>query len=182
MSSRLSVRMMVAGCALFIAAQASLAQIKVAVVDMQSAIVGTAEVKKADAQAMATFKPRQDELTKLQQEIEALSAQYQSGKLNDQQAAEVQNLGKRKQTDFTRKKDDYDSDIQAFQQEVFQKSAAKMAAIIKKLAEEKGYDLVLEANANICHFFKPALDITNDAIAAYDKAYPAAAPAPPAGK
>jgi outer membrane protein len=53
-----------------------------------------------------------------------------------------------------------------------------MQAVVKKLAEEKGYDFVLQAGATV--FFKGALDITNDAIAAYDKANPAAAA--PAGK
>jgi len=179
MFSRLPVRTMVACAAFLVAAQAGFAQAKIAVVDLQGAIMGTAEVKKADAQAQATFKPRQDDLNKLQQEIEALAAQLQSGKLNDQQAADATNLGKRKQTDYQRKKDDFDSDFQAFQQDVLQKTNSKMREVVKKLAEEKGFDLVVEINASI--YMKPALDITKDAIAAYDKAYPAAAPAP-AGK
>jgi len=54
-----------------------------------------------------------------------------------------------------------------------------MTDVVKKLAEEKGYDVVVEISATV--YFKGALEITNDAIAAYNKAYPAAAP-PPAGK
>jgi Skp family chaperone for outer membrane proteins len=46
-----------------------------------------------------------------------------------------------------------------------------MSDVVKKLADEKGYDLVVEASAAV--FFKTALDITKDAIAEYDKAYPA---------
>ncbi len=56
-----------------------------------------------------------------------------------------------------------------------------MTEVVKKLAEEKGLDLVVEGSTTL--YFKPALDITNDAIAAYDKAYPAKpAAAPPAAK
>ena len=44
----------------------------------------------------------------------------------------------------------------------------------KKLAEEKGYDIVVDAP--YAPYFKASLEITNDLIAAYDKAYPAAAP------
>ena len=46
-----------------------------------------------------------------------------------------------------------------------------MTDVVKKLAEEKGLDLVVDTSSAL--YFKPALDITNDAIAAYDKAYPA---------
>jgi outer membrane protein len=43
--------------------------------------------------------------------------------------------------------------------------------VVKKLADEKGFDMVVDTTTVI--FSKPALEITNDAIAAYDKAYPA---------
>jgi outer membrane protein len=46
-----------------------------------------------------------------------------------------------------------------------------MQEIVKKLAEEKGYDVVVDTQVTI--FFKPALEITSDALAAYNKAYPA---------
>ena len=59
--------------------------------------------------------------------------------------------------------------------EILPKSAGKMQDVLKKLAEEKGYDIVVDAP--YAPYFKPALDITNDLIAAYDKVYPAAAPA-----
>ena len=45
-----------------------------------------------------------------------------------------------------------------------------MTEVIKKLADEKGLDVVVDS-ANIV-FFRPALEITEEAIAAYDKAYP----------
>ena len=179
MSFQLPLRTMVAGAALLAAAQAGFGQAKIAVVNVQAAMAGTAEYKKASAQAQATFKPRADELDKLKQELDALAVQLQSGKLTDAQAVEAQNLYKRKQTDAQRKSDDLQQDSQAYEQDVFSKMGKKMSDVVKKLAEEKGYDVVLEASASI--YVKTALDITNEAIAAYDKAYPAAA-APPAGK
>jgi len=178
MSFRMPIGPMMVCSALLVVAQGGFAQAKVAVVNMQAAVLGTAEIKKADAQMQATFKPRSDEIQNLQKEIEALSAQLQSGKLNDQQANDVTVLGKRRQTELQRKQDDFNADVQAYQNEVLQKAGAKMQAVVKKLAEEKGYDLVVEATTAI--FFKAAMDITNDAIAAYDKANPVAAA--PAGK
>jgi outer membrane protein len=43
--------------------------------------------------------------------------------------------------------------------------------VIQKLSEEKSLDIVVDASQTL--YFKPALDITNDAIAAYNKANPA---------
>jgi outer membrane protein len=172
MSFRMPVSPLLVCSALFIAAQGGFAQTKAAVVNMQAAVVGTAEAKKAEADMQARFKPRQDEIQNLNKEIESLSARLQSGKLSDQDANDVTVLGKRRQTELQRKQDDFNADVQAFQQEVIQKIGAKMQAVVKKLAEDKGYDLVLEASTAI--YFKGALDITTDAIAAYDKANPAA--------
>jgi outer membrane protein len=62
--------------------------------------------------------------------------------------------------------------------DVLQKAAVKMSDIVKKISEEKGYDMVVDVSTGTAIYFKPAMEITNDAIAAYDKAYPAAAAQP----
>ena len=54
--------------------------------------------------------------------------------------------------------------------------------MLKKLADERGLDLVVEAGPPYAYYFKPAMDITQDATAADDKAYPATASAAPAAK
>ena len=46
-----------------------------------------------------------------------------------------------------------------------------MKEVVQKLAAEKGVDVIVDEQSTL--FFKPALDLTADAIAAYDKAYPA---------
>jgi outer membrane protein len=45
-----------------------------------------------------------------------------------------------------------------------------MAEVVKKIAEEKGLDVVVDIGNTV--YFKPALDITTDIVAAYDKAHP----------
>jgi outer membrane protein len=42
--------------------------------------------------------------------------------------------------------------------------------IIKKVSEEKGFDLVVDSNSAL--YFKQPMDISADVSAAYDKAYP----------
>ena len=75
-----------------------------------------------------------------------------------------------------RLRDDLQADLDRDRNEILQRSALKMTDVLKKLAEEKGYDIVVDAP--YAPYFKASMDITGDLIAAFDKAYPAAAPAP----
>ncbi|MGO9897625.1 MAG: OmpH family outer membrane protein [Bryobacteraceae bacterium] len=61
-------------------------------------------------------------------------------------------------------------DVQADRNEILSKSSQKMSDIIKKLAEEKGVDLVVDSATTL--YFKPAMELTTEVTAAYDKAYP----------
>jgi len=45
-----------------------------------------------------------------------------------------------------------------------------MQEIVKKLAEDKGLDIIVDVSQTI--FFKPTLDLTSEALAAYNKAFP----------
>jgi outer membrane protein len=148
------------------------AQLKVAVINSQKAIVETAEIKKAQNEMMAKYKPRQDALDQVQRELSDLQAQLQSsqGKLSPAGEADLEARGQRKQRDAQRLSEDLQADVDRERQEILQRAGAHMTEVVKKIAEEKGLDLVVDVTTTL--FFKPALEITNDAIAAYDKAYP----------
>jgi outer membrane protein len=160
-------------CSALIAfAQFAPAQTKVGVINLQKAVFDSAEIKKADGQMQATFKPRQDRIEALNKEIAALAQQLQAsnGKLSPQAEADLQTQGQRKQRDLQRLQDDLQADATSYRNDVLSKSSDKMQAVIKKLAEEKGLDLVIDVQTAL--YFKDAMDITKDATAAYDKAYP----------
>ena len=158
---------------LAVASFASLAsaQLKVAVINTQKAMAESEELKKASAAVEAKYKPRQDELQKLQADLQSIEQQLNSGKLNQQAAADLQAQGTRKQRDAQRISDDLQADFDRDRQDILGKASQKMQAVIQKLSEEKGLDIVVDASQTL--YFKPALDITNDAIAAYNKANPA---------
>ena len=180
MSFRTGLRPLWVCVALLCAGQIAPAQVKVAVVNLQKAVFDTAEIKKADAEMQARYKPRQDKLQQTQDSINRIAQQLQSGsgKLSQQQEADLQAQGQRLQKEGQRLQDDLQADVTADRNEILSKSTQKMNEVIKKLAEAKGLDLVVESSAAL--FAKPALDITADATAAYDKAYPAGTT--PAGK
>jgi outer membrane protein len=174
---------LVACSALFLAGPAAQAQNKVAVINLQKALFETAEIKQADADMQKNLGPRQQQAEKLNQDLQKIQQQLQTDQSLTQQAQfDLQAEGKRKQTELTRIQEDLQSDAQALRQSVLTKATERMQAVVKKLAEDKGLDLVVDTQTAL--YFKPALDLTGEATAAYDKTYPvaAAAPAPPAKK
>jgi outer membrane protein len=153
--------------------KAGLSQTKVAIVSLQRAVLGCAEIKKASAAMETKYKPRQQEMERLQRELEGIQQQLQTnaGKLTGTAQADLQAQGQRKQRDLQRLNDDLQADVTAERNDILGTSGRKMKEIVQKLAEEKGLDVVVDEQSTL--FFKPALDLTNDAITAYDKAYPA---------
>lgn len=146
------------------------AQSKVAVVNSQKAILETAEIKKAQVDLEAKFKPRQDQMARLTKELQDIQTQLQSGKLNQQGEQELTVLGQRKQRELQRLQDDLQADVDRERNDILQRSGTHMQEIVKKLADEKGLDVVIDTSNTV--FYKASLDLTAEAVAAYDKAYP----------
>lgn len=182
MSSRIWLKPTLACAAFFAVAQVMPAQVKVAVINLQAAVYGTAEMKKADAAMQAKYKPRDEEINQLNTQLEEIDKKIKAGGENmpADQLATLQSQGTRIQRDLQRKQEDRQSDLERDTNDVIGGAQQKMLVVIKKLAEDRGFDLVVEAGPPYAYYFKPALDITQEAIAAFDKTYPAAAEAKPA--
>jgi len=150
-----------------------LAQSKVGVINLQRAVLESAEIKKASTELEAKYKPRQQEMEKVQRDLQNIQQQLQSnaGKLTPQAEADLTAEGQRKQRELQRMNEDLQQDVDRERNEILTKSSQKMQQVVQKIAEEKGLDVVVDVSNTI--YFKPALEITSEAIAAYDKAYPA---------
>ena len=172
MSFRMALKPLMVSSALFVFVQMAAAQAKVAVISLQKAVLESAEIKAASAAMEARYKPRVTQVEQLDKEIAAISQNLQTnaGKLTQQAESELNAQGTRKQRDVQRLRDDLQADVERDRNEILQKAALKMTDVLKKLAEEKGYDLVVDISNTI--YFKPALEITSDALAAFNKAYP----------
>lgn len=174
------VRPLVLCSAILTLAHVAAAQSKVGVINLQKAVLESAEIKAASAAMEARYKPRVAAIDQLNRDIAAISDNLQknSGKLTPQAEATMNADGTRKQRDAQRLQEDLQADVERERNDILGKATAKMQAVVKTVAEAKGLDLVVDVPYAV--FFKPALDITPDVTAAYDKAHPAAAP--PAGK
>jgi outer membrane protein len=148
-------------------------QAKIAVVNFQNAVLSTAEMQKALKELAAKFKPRQDALQKGQQELSDIQTQLAAsqGKLSSAGEADLQARGQRKQTQLQRMSDDLQADVEAERDDAVRRASTRMQELLKKVAEEKGLDLIVDSAA--APFVKTGIEITDQVVAAYDKAYPA---------
>ncbi len=148
------------------------AQNKVAVINLQRAVLESAEIKKASNELEAKFKPRQAEVEKIQKELQSIQSQLQTmaGKLTAQAEAELTTRGQRLQRDLQRRTEDLQADVDRDRNEILSKASQKMQEVVKKMSEAKGVDMVVDVSQTI--YFKPVLEITTEAIAEYDKAHP----------
>src|ERR1700678_2108994 len=152
------------------------AQLKIAVINTQKALLETDEIKKAQAELEAKFKPRQDQMIKLQKELEDIQQQLNSGKLNELGTQELQTEGQRKQRELQRLQQDLQEDAERERTDIIQRAGTRMQEVVKKLADEKGLDIVVDSANTV--FYKATFEITTEATAAYNKAYPVTAATP----
>lgn len=167
--SRIFSALVVCAAGLIFPALAS-AQTKVGVINLQRAILETAEIKKASADMQAKYKPRQDGLEQLQKELAELQAQLQNPKITTAQQEDLTARGQKAQRDAQRLNDDLQADVERDRNQILQHAGQQMTDVVKKLAGEKQLDVVVDVTSTV--FFKPALEITDAAIAAYDQTYP----------
>jgi len=146
------------------------AQIKVGIVNVQKALLDTEEIKKAQTEMEAKYKARTDKIVQLQKELQEIQNQLQSGKLNQVGEQELNAEGQKKQRDLQRLQQDLQEDVDRERNDVLQRAGTRMQDVVKKLADEKGLDLILDTTNTL--FFKPAMELTADATTAYNKAYP----------
>jgi outer membrane protein len=153
------------------AAQAQ--SLKVAIVNAQKSVADTQEIKKVQADLATKYRPRQQDIEKLQSDLQNIQQQLRASNVPADKQADLQADGTTKQKQLQRLSEDLQQDFNQDRAEVLGRAGQRMQEIIKKLAEEKGLDMVVDVSNTL--YFKPALEITAEATSAYDKAYPAAA-------
>jgi len=164
----------VAACALAVTGSSALmAQTKVGVINIQRAMLETAQIKKAQAEMEAKFKPRQDELENAQRELQNIQRQLESGgqNLNPSQAGDLQSRGQLLQRRAQRLQEDLQADVARDRDGILERVGERMQAIVNKIAEDRDLDVLIDISNAV--YFKPALEITDEAIAAFDQAHPA---------
>ncbi len=143
---------------------------KVAIINAQKAVADTQDIKKAQATLEAKYKPRQQAIESLQRELQNIQQQINAPNIAPDREAQLRLDGTQKQKQLQRLSEDLQSDVNAERQDVLGRAGRQMSDVVKKIAEQRGIDIVVDVTNTV--YYRPALDITADATAAYDKAYP----------
>jgi outer membrane protein len=163
---------------------------KLAIINIQSAILNTKDGMKAAADVQAKFNPRKAELDKKRSDVEALQDQLRKGSATMSEEAK-ERLQKEIDTgnkDLTRRGQDMNDDLEQEQGRIMQDLGGKMMKIIEEYATQNGYSVVLDVSNPQTDVLWAAAstNITPDIVRLYDQAHPnadapkPAAPAPAA--
>lgn len=149
----------------------AIAPAKVAIINAQKAVADTQEIKKAQTTLEAKYRSRQEAIQTLQNQLQTIQQQLGVQNIAPDREAQLRSDGVLKQKELQRLSEDLQSDVNNERQDILGKAGRQMTEVVKKIAEERGVDVVVDTTNTI--YFKPALEITTEATAAYDKAYPA---------
>ena len=143
---------------------------KVAIINAQKAVADTQEIKKAQAALEAKYRPREQAIQGLQTQLDTIQRQLSTPNLAPDKEAQLRADGTLKQKQLQRMGEDLQGDVNNERQDILGRAGRQMTEVVRKIAEQRGIDVVIDITNTI--YFKPALDITAEATAAYDKAYP----------
>lgn len=177
-------------------AQAPAAATKIAVIDLQGAIVSTNEGQRDFAALQKTFEPKRNELQTGSAEIEKLKTQLsqQEKLINDEARAKLVKDIDTRQKQWQRNYEDATTEFGTQQNEIANRIGTKLFQVIQKYAADNGFAVVLNANGgnetpSPVLWAATSTDITKAVVDAYNAqsgvpAQPAAAarPAAPAAK
>jgi len=161
---------------------------KVAVADIQGALLQTKDGAKAAEEIKAKYGPKEAEFNKRQQDLAAKQSQYQkaSNTLSEEAKASAERDIQAMQKNLQRDADDTKADFQAEEQRLLNPIMEKMRAVLNRYATENQLTMVVDISqggqGNNVLYADKSVNITAALIAAYDKAEsaPAASAPPPA--
>jgi len=152
------------------------APVKVGVIDMQTALLSTKDGQKAVADLKAKFAPKEQELQKHSQELQAKQEQYRKTEntLSDEAKASLARDIDAMTKSLQRDNEDARADLDQEQQRVLNELGQKMMQVLNKYGNDNKYTLIVDVSgqpSNIL-FASSTVEITRDIIALYDAAPP----------
>ncbi len=165
------------------AATAPAGPAKIAIIDIQKAIVATNEGRRDLEALQKKFEPKQAELQNLNKEVSDMQNQLktQGDKLNDDARNNLSNQLASKQKTLQRNFEDAQADFQGQQNEVVNRVGQKLMESLDKYAKANGFTVVLDVSAQSSPVLwaNPSTDITAAIVDQYNASSGVAAPAGP---
>ncbi len=154
---------------------------KVAIIQLQQAMLKTQDGQKASADMQAKFGPRRQVLEKQQTDLKAMQDQLSKG------AATMSDAAKQKmasdiasgQKKLQRDGEDFDAEVQSYENGLQQGLLTRLVDVIAKYATQNGYAMVVDVSSQQSPLIwaDQAYVITDAIVKLYDEVHPGAAPA-----
>lgn len=147
------------------------AESKIGIVDMQKAVQATAAGKKARESLDAEFKKRKESLDKKKGDIDKMG-----GDLEKKRSVLSEEVFNKKQMElqeemmkFQKVVAENQMEIQKKEKELVEPILEKMRKAIAKVAQEKGYSIILEKQGQSVLFALNDTDLTDEVIKTFEK-------------
>ena len=156
------------------------AQGKIGVINMAAALGSTQEGKKAMADLQKKYLPRQQELQRLQGEIQGLQDRLSKGQgvMSDDEARRLGRELEDKQKLYKRSTDDAQSDYAADRDDSIRRIEAKMVKVIDEYAQQNGYVLIIDDAQIPVYYASKEIDLLPEMVKRYDAENPVAEATP----
>jgi outer membrane protein len=174
------------GGASLLAAAPAAAQSKIAVVDVQRAVLDTEEGLRVQANLKKLFDSRQVELDgkqrALQADREALDKEAQAGKTPKDVLQKKFEAWQKQYAELQSTTLEYQREMQRKEHEMTTPILTRILGLVRRIAAQEGYEMVLEKSA--VPYFRTDLEITDRAIQMFNSGQTGDTPAAgaPAGK
>ena len=161
--------------------------VKVGIIDIQQAIIGTNEGARDFEALQKKFEPKRNELASQNTDIDNLKKQLntQGDKMNEEARANLVKSIETKQKSLQRSAEDAQNDYQQQQNEIAQRILQKMAPVIDKFAKGNGYGLLFDSSnpwpQGPLLWATAGVDLTKTIVDAYNAQSGVAAPPKAAG-
>jgi outer membrane protein len=155
---------------------------KYAIINIQRIANESAQGKAATGRVQALNQQKVNELNEKNKQLQATQQKLEAGAsvLSANAAAQLQKDVERQQVEIQRFTEDAQQELQGLQQQLQGEFEQRLTPIIAQVAQERGLHFIFSAADAGLVWGDPALDLTTEVIARFDKANPAGAPAPAA--
>jgi outer membrane protein len=148
----------------------------VGIINLRGAIGNTAEGKQASLELQSQFAPRSTEIDNMTKQISDLQQKLQAGqgKLSQEEEARLTAEGQRLTQRLDRRRNDFQEDAGAAQQDVLERIGRKMVDVLGRYARENGFSIILDTSGQNSPILYASnqIDVTQEIIKLYDQAYP----------
>jgi len=148
---------------------------KVAVINIQSALVSTKDGQKAASELTNRFQPKKTEFDKRQNEINELQDKLNRGRntLSDDARQNLVREIDQKTKSLKYDTEDAQAELNNTEQKIMGELYGRIRAVVDKYAKDNGYILVLDdSSQQMMVYASSSIDITRDIIELYDKNSP----------